>query len=658
MSDSELYEFDSYRVDPADHRLLRDGAPVQLEPKVFDTLVTLLRHRGRLVGKQELLQAVWPDTFVEEGNLTRNISILRKALARGDGRPQYIETVPKRGYRFVGDVRAPAGERSELLVESARVSIVVEDEECEPGMETGGSARPGGGDAPSRSAGSQKRPPRFGPLTRPKLGLLFSLPALLAAVTAALYLRSCGGSGQAVGSLAVLPFANVGADPDAEYLSDGVTDGLINSLSRLPNLKVMSRSAVFRFRGQGVDAKAAGRQLGVQAVLTGTLTRRGSDLVVSAELVAVRDNSHLWGERYERKLTGLLAAQAQLADDISHYLRPELKGDAQKGLARRETDDPEAYELYLKGRYALDTLTEQQQTSLEYFRRAIKEDPRFARAYAGMAEAHAEMGNLGATFVLPPREAYSLAKSAALKAVELDDTLAEAHAALGQIAMDFEWDWEGAERRFKRAIGLNPNYANARHWYSHYLISMGRFDDSLAESRQALALDPLDAGMNFHLGFHYYNARQYGQAEAQLRKALEIDRNHSGAHDILGLVYGRQKRYQEAVAEMLRSRELGGMDNRGSLGHLYAVSGRTGEARRLLEQLQLEARHKPVSSYGIARVYAGLGETDQAFGWLDKAVVERDGNFSNPGIKVDHDFDPLRSDPRFAGLLRRMGLAQ
>jgi tetratricopeptide (TPR) repeat protein len=310
----------------------------------------------------------------------------------------------------------------------------------------------------------------------------------------------------------------------------------------------------------------------------------------------------------------------------------------------------------LKGRYALNTLTEQQQKSLEYFQRAIGKDPNFARAYAGMAESYAEMANLGATFILPPKEAYSRAKAAALKAVELDDTLAEAHVSLGKIAMNYEWDWNGAERELQRAIALNSNYVNAHHWYSHYLILMGRFDESLAESRRGLALDPLDVGMNFHLGFHFYCARQYDQAVEQLRKALEMDRNHGGAHGVLGLAYGRQGRYREAITEMLKEKDLGGVDNRGSLGHLYAISGRRDEAERMLAQLQEEARHKAISPYSIARIYAGLGKKDQAFVWLEKAFAERDGNFTNPGFKVDPELGGLSSDMRFASLLHRLGL--
>jgi len=271
-----------------------------------------------------------------------------------------------------------------------------------------------------------------------------------------------------------------------------------------------------------------------------------------------------------------------------------------------------------------------------------------------LAGYYASAAYVGTTSSLAPKEAYAKAKAAALRAVELDDTLAEAHTVLGEIAMLQEWDWRVAERELKRAIALNPNYVSARHFYSHYFIYQGRFAESLAESQRALALDPLDAGMNFHLGFHYFNARQYEQASAQLQKTLEINRNHEDAHALLGLVYTQQGRYQEALTELQKSKELGGPDHRGSIGYLYAVSGQRGEAQMLLAQLQEEAKHKYVSPYNIARIHTGLGEQDQAFAWLEKAYAERDSNLTN--IKVQPDFDSLHSDPRFADLLRRIGL--
>ena len=643
MSIRELFEFDSYRLDAAERLLLRDSVPVPLEPKVFETLLVLIRHGGRLVTKDQLMKEVWPDTFVEESNLVRHISILRKALSRGDKEPPYIETVSKLGYRFVGNVSSPAVEQTEVILQSAKVSVVVEEEEDD-----------------SRTNGLVDTNNKHQYLTTTRRSWLaggLTLAITVAVVTtAAIYFRTS--RTQPIDSVAVLPFVNVGSSPETEYLSEGITESLTNSLSQLPGLKVMSRSSVVRYKGDKTDAQQAGSTLGVRAVLTGNVIQRGNDLIVRAELVDVRDNSHLWGERYDRKLSDLQAVQMELVRDISQQLRLKLSNEAQQRLAKPETQNSEAYELYMKGRYALNNLTRQQQSGLGYFEQAVERDPGYALAYAGMAESYVLMADLGATFKLPPKDAYTRAKAAALRAVEIDDTLAEAHVSLGRVAFNYEWDWAGAEREFKRAIALKPDFVPAHHWYSHVLISQGRFDESLAESLHALALDPLDVAMNFHLGFHYWNARQYDQARAQLEKTLTMDPNHHETHSILGLVYAQQGRYRDAISEWQKSMELGGWDKRGFLGYVYAVSGRRGEAQKLLAELLDEARSKPVSAYNIARIYTGLGDKAQAFTWLDRAIAERDSNLTMPGLKPDVQFDTLHSDPRFQELLHRMHLSQ
>jgi TolB-like protein/DNA-binding winged helix-turn-helix (wHTH) protein/Flp pilus assembly protein TadD len=650
----ELFEFDAFRFDPAEHLLLRDGEPVPLEPKVFETLLVLIRHGGRLVGKEELMQAVWPDSFVEESNLTRNISVLRKALNPTGGGPQYIETVPKRGYRFVGEVRALAAERDDLVVQSARVSVVVEEEESDEETKGEGEIST---EQEHGAATRWKQQQSLGTIKRHKVSVAVTLVLSMAAVAAAVYFNPSGGGGQAIDSLAVLPFVNVDGNPDTEYLTDGITDGLINSLSQLPRLKIMSRNSVFRYKGREMDAQAAGKQLGVRAVLTGRVAPHGDGVSISIELVDARDNRHLWGERYNYKLSEIPAVQAELSRDISENLRLKLSGEDKQRLTKRYTENAEAFDLYLKGRFYLNALTpEEDKKSLEYFQRAIDKDPRYGPAYAGLAEYYAGVAYAVTTSSIPPKEAYSKAKAAALRAVELDDTLAEAHTSLGIIAMLHEWDWNGTEREFKRAISLNPNYVNAHHWYSHYLMYTGRFAESLAESQRVLALDPLDVAMNFHLGFHYFNARQYDQAIAQLQKVLGMDRKYSEAHVILGLVYGQKGLYKEAVTELQQSMGLGGADHRGNIGRVYAASGKRDEAQKLLNQLQEESKHKYVSPYNGALIYEGLGQKDQAFAWLEKAYEERDSNIIN--LKVDPQFDSLHSDPRFTDLLRRVGLPQ
>ncbi len=650
---SHIHEFGPWRLDAAQHLLFHQGAHVPLQPKAFEILLALVERPGEVVSKEELMESVWPDTFVEEINLTKNISVLRKALANGDGTQDYIQTIPKRGYRFVAAV-------SVAQPEPSATQQFIFTPPAIPGEASVAPAEP----PATAPFSASSLPPQPMPellaagkttslLKRHKLSVSIALVMLLAAAAMAVYFSV---RETAIDSLAVLPFVNVGANPDAEYLSDGITDSLINSLAQAQRLKVMSRSAVLRYKGKEADAQAAGKALGVRAVLTGKVTLRGDDLIVKVELVDVRNNSHLWGEQYNHKLSDLLAVQTELARDIAAQLRLRLSGEEQQRLTRRGTENPEAYDLYLKGRYILNRFTHAEKNGLRYFQQAVEKDANFALAYAGLAEAYVMMADIGATFALPPQEAYIRAKAAALKAVGLDDTLAEAHSSLGHIAYKYEWDWAGAEREFKRAIALKPNLYLALHSYSHLLIVQGRFDESLAVSQRVLALDPLDIPMNYHLGVHYENARQLEPALVYIEKALAMNPNQPYANSLLGLVFAQQGRYREAIEKMQISVKLSDSDQRGNLGYVYAVAGQRAEARKVLTQLQEEARTKSVSQYFFALIYAGLGEQEAAFAALGKAVDERDGNLTHPGLKVDTRIDSLRSDPRFAGLLRRMGL--
>jgi serine/threonine-protein kinase len=480
-----------------------------------------------------------------------------------------------------------------------------------------------------------------------------SLFVVAAAIVAYLYYsRALNGS---INSVAILPFVNLSNDPNTEYLSDGISESLINQLSQLPQLKVIARSSSFKYKGKGVEPEDVAKALGVRAVVTGRVERRGDELIISAELMDAREGTQVWGDQYDRKVSDLLSVQRQIVTEISNKLRLKLSGESQKQIDKHSAGNADSYELYLKGRYALNTVkTPGIKEALVYFQRAIEKDSRNGPAYAGLAECYTLLSLGGTTSYIPPKEGIPKAKDAALKAVEVDDTLAEAHTSLGLIALSFEWDWSAAEREFKRAIALNPNYVNAYHWYSHYLITVGRFDESLTESQRALALDPLDVAMNFHLGYHFFIARQYDLAIAQLQKTLVMDQNSAETRGILGSAYEQKGRFDEAIAELQKSIDLGGDDLRGSIGHVYAISGKRGEAEKLLSQLQEEAKQKDVSSYSIAVIYAGLGEKDQAFAFLEKAFAGRDSNIVN--IKVDPEFDNLRSDPRFSNLLQRMRL--
>jgi len=370
------------------------------------------------------------------------------------------------------------------------------------------------------------------------------------------YLRARN-SEVAIESIAVLPFVNQNHDPDSEYLSDGVTESIINSLTQLPSLKVMARSSVFRYKGKEADPMAAGKELGVRAVLTGRIMQRGDSLTISTELLDVRDNKQLWGEQYQRKVSDLLAVERDIAREITGNLRLKLSGPEQSRVVKHYTENPEAYQLYLKGRFYWNRRTEEgARKGIEYFQLAIDKDPTYALAYTGLADCYSILGTSYNVASLSPSEAIPKAKSAATKALEMDDTLAEAHTSLAYIRLNYDWDWAGAEREFKRAIELDPNYANAHHWYSHYLMAMSRPEESLAESKRALELDQLDLVMNIHLGWHYIYAHQYDLAIAQFRKTLEMDPNYGLTHWYLGQAYALKGMYAEAETELLKAKYL------------------------------------------------------------------------------------------------------
>jgi serine/threonine protein kinase len=458
-------------------------------------------------------------------------------------------------------------------------------------------------------------------------------------------------SNKTINSLAVLPFVNATADPNTEYLSDGITESLINNLSRLPHMKIMSRSSVVRYKGKETDVQTIGRELGVEAVLTGRVMQRNDELSISIELVDARDNSHIWGEQYNRKLSDILAVQEAISREVSEKLRVQLTGEEKKRLRKAATENPEAYQLYLKGRYYLSKRTDEGlKKAIEYFNQTIEKDPSYALAYSGLADSNMYLMHLS------PREAFLRAKEAATKALEIDDNLAEAHTSLAIVKM-YEWDWAATEREFKRALDLNPSEAEAHHQYSHYLNTVGRTHESLVESLRALELDPLSLPLNAHLAWHYLYARQYDPAIEQCRKTIEMDANYPPAHGFLALAYEQKGMHQEAIAEFQKTITLLGdsVQTRAELGHAYAVAGKKEEALKIMDELKALSKETYVSSYDVAMIYVGLDQKDQAFDWLQKAYQER---FGIRYLKVDPRLDPLRSDPRFPDLVRRVGLPQ
>jgi eukaryotic-like serine/threonine-protein kinase len=466
--------------------------------------------------------------------------------------------------------------------------------------------------------------------------------------------RVFGGAGQArIESIAVLPIANLSNDPRTEYLSDGITESLINSLSQLPNLAVMSRNTVFRYKGQATDSQKVGRDLHVRAILTGWLIQTGDELMISVSLEDVENSRQIWGEQYNRKLSNLVSVQQEIAGDIYGRLRPRLAGEEKKLLAKRPTENAEAYQLYLQGLFYWNKWTQADfKKAADYFSQAVQKDPGYALSYAGLADSYSLLGDAG---YLPPSEAWPKAKTAAMQALDLDDSLAEAHTSLGLVKEHFEWDWAGAEKEFKRAIELNPNLATAHHWYGDYLTNMGRFDEGIAETKKAQELDPLSLIINTTMGWQFYVAGRNESAVEQLRKVLDIDQKFSPARRILEEVYAHTGKHKEAVAEREKALSISGSPElAASIEEDFTKSGYKGVLQSWLEGLTELSKHSYVSSYSIAESYMRMDQKQKAFEWLEKAYEEHDSGLVS--LAVEPMFENLRPDPRFKEILRRMRL--
>ncbi len=498
--------------------------------------------------------------------------------------------------------------------------------------------------------------PQARPRWRSK-GVLSAAGLVLAALVAlAAWLVAFRGRGEAIDSVAVLPFVNSSADPNTEYLSDGITESIINSLAQLPNLRVMARSTVFRYKGKEADPQKVGRDLGVRAVLAGRLLQRGDTLVVQTELVDVAKGSQLWGEQYNRKLADIFAVQEDISRAISEKLRLRLTGEEKTRLARRPTTNSEAYQLYLQGRYWWNKRNpEALQKGLQFFQQAAEKDPGYALAYVGIADSYRILTSRGYD-ALPPREAMPKARAAALKALELDPVLGEAHVSLGDVLRIYDWDFPAAEREYKRAIQLSPGYPSAHHFYAVYLMSMGREEEAIAEERRALELDPLSLVMRHNLGRALAYAHRCDEAIAEERKVLDMDPNFSIAYNPLGSCLTGTGKKEAAVAQLRKGLELspGSLSFLAFLGNAEARTGNRAEAMKILERLTELSKQRYIPAYYFAIVHAGLGQKEQAFTELEKAYQERSDFLL--WLKIEESMESLRSDPRFADLVRRIGL--
>lgn len=612
---THIYEFGSFRLDVAERLLQRDGKNVLLQPKVFALLLVLVEHHGHLLEKDELMKLVWPDVIVEEANLSNNISILRRTL--GENGSQFIETVPKHGYRFVAAVRETGAEQARHTVQEATVS-------------------------------------RRRVIASPRRLLMASIVVVSLALCLYYFWSGRSAAPVTINSLAVLPFKPLVMESHNEVLELGMADSLISKLSTLKQISVRPLSAVRKYTSLEQDPVAAGREQQVDAVLESSLQWVGENVRVTVRLLNVQTGQQLWADRCDEQCSpDIFKMQDNIAEKITHALALHLTGEEKKLLAKHYTENREAFQLYQTGRYFWNKRTEEaMKKAFRYFQQAIDKDPTYALAYAGMAEDYQSFAGLSYG---SPQEYYPAAKEYAMKALALDEMLAEGHSVLATVKINYDLDWAGSEREYKHAIALNSEYATVHQRYARFLSAMGRVEEGLAEIRQALELDPTSLMINQDIGEQFYYAGRYEEAIKELRKTLEMDPNYYQALLTLGSVYLQKKMYAEAMTELNQALAISRDNTLGLLGYAYAVSGRKREARAVLEELQTLSRRHYIAPVDVAAIYAGLNEPEPSFAWLKKACEERGYKVSY--LKVDPRFDNLRHDPRFTNLLRRISLA-
>ena len=633
-----IYAFGDFRLDVPKRLLLRGGELVSLTPKVFDTLVYLIEHRGSVLSKDDLMSAVWPDTVVEENNLGQNISKLRSVLGESPGDHRWIVTLPGRGYRFVADVR---------LLASGKESTPEDAGLPGPVPERNPSASAASSLPKQATRGFSVRLGRF---------VLAGLLAGLLTAGAVYFLRSQkrASAHPTVESIAVLPFKPLVPESRDEALELGMADTLITKLSNGTKIIVRPISSVRRYSGVEQDPLAAGRELVVDAVLDGTIQRWGDRIRVTARLVRVSDNRTLWAGQFDRGFGDIFDVQDSISERAAAELVPILTGEEKEQLARRYTADTEAYELYLKGRFFWYKRTSQATAkAAEYFQRALERDPRYALAYAGIADCYRTLPIMSDA---PSRESFPKAKQAALKALEIDNNLAEAHSALGYVEYFFEWDWAAAEKEFQRAIEIRPNYPLAHLGYAHLLSTLGRHEDALAEIDRAIKLDPLSPFVGTIKGQILFHARRYSEAIEEVNKALEIEPNFWIGQIVLCRSYERLAHYEQALKACRKAAEFSGevTEVTSLAGYTFAVSGQRQQAEQALQALRVTSETRYVPPYNFALLYQGLGNSDEALKWLEKAYEQRDVHMVF--LSVDSKWDALRNNPHFIGLTKRLNL--
>lgn len=615
MQDRTFYEFGPFRLASSPLVLLRDGRPLALTPKALELLIVLVRNGGNLVSKEELMKAAWPDTFVEEGNLTQNISLLRKALGPDPENCPYIETLSKRGYRFAAPVR---------LVDSSSAAI---------------------GTVPAAAMRPRWR-------TALAIGALFFL--LLIAGGATVY-RKMADHSSPIRWMAVLPLQNLSGDPGQEYFADGLTETLTGELAKIDSLRVISRTSAMLYKGSRKPAPQIARELKVDALVEGSAARSGDRVVVRVQLIRGATDEHLWSESYDRHVRDVPLLQGEIALAIARAIRTSIQPEGEARLSGRPVNR-DAFEAYLRGRHAWNKRTpEAINGAITLFQTAIDADPAYAPAYAGLADCYNQLG----TVIIgerSPSETRPLAAAAARKALEIDNQLAEAHAALAYADL-YNWNWEQAERGFKKAIGLNPSYASAHLWFSHYLVARRRFNEALQAVNAARDLDPLSPIIATQAGWMFHHMGRLDEAIAQYRKVLQDNPDYVWALWQLGGAYLLQSKHAEAVEALEKALSASGRNPviLGTLAEAYGGLGQKSRAMELLAELKHLAGRRYVSPTIFVFAYRGLGDEERAFEFLEKSYQERGNSLAYFGVSPG--YEEMRSTPRGQQMLRRLRLA-
>ena len=642
-----IVHFEDFDLDLTSGELRKYGTKIRLQEKPFQVLAMLLQRPGELVTRDELRRRLWPaDTFVDFNHGLNNAVLrLREVLGDSADKPKFIETIPRRGYRIIVAVDCVSGGRPEPVQDSTSVREVSGALHLMPSTSVAAAPLT---EASGLGAVSSRR------RVFPRSAMLAAMSLLLIAVTAGVLLNRRPRSVPRIRSLVVLPFENVSGDSTQDYFAEGVTDSLITSLARLGSVRVISRTSAMHYKNSRQKLPEIARELDVDAVVEGTVSKTSEHVRINAQLIDARNDRHLWAEVFERDVHDLLALQGELARTIANRVANTTDPQHQVRLQAKQVN-PEAYESYLKGRYFWNKRTEEGNIkAIGFFEDAIAKQPDYAQAYAGLSDAYAMLGWVPhAQF--PRTETMARARAAALKALEMDDTVAEAHTSLASISMIYDWNWSVAEKEFRRATDLDPGYATAHHWYAFYCASQGRTEDALVEIRIARKLDPLSLIINEDVAHLLYFARRYDEAIEQSRRVLEMDPTLAAAHATAGLAYLGKQQYSESVAELETAVRLSGGEpgTMAVLGMAYAQAGRAASARKILEQLTTE-HYRPVLK--VAWLYAALGDRNRAFAWAEKLYQARSPEFFT--LKVLPVLDPWRTDPRFQDLIRRIGLPQ